>query len=94
MYAVYNDQGAKTAFENILGGFYDAQMQGIWTDVYERDYLTCPSSNCTWPAFKSVGYCSKCGDVTSEATLVGCNNVPYEIDEQGFHSNLIRHLSR
>jgi hypothetical protein len=46
---------------------------GIWSDSsqFARN-PTCPSSNCTWPSFRSVGWCTKCTDVTSSATISGC----------------------
>jgi hypothetical protein len=28
--------------------------------------LSCPTSNCTWPAYESLGVCSKCVDVTEQ----------------------------
>ncbi len=35
----------------------------IYTDKFDRT-PGCPSGNCTWPAFRSLGWCSKCQDVT------------------------------
>lgn len=34
---------------------------------------TCPSGNCTWPEFQSLGFCSKCQDVTESSTLYDCD---------------------
>jgi hypothetical protein len=34
---------------------------------------TCPSGNCTWPEFQSLGFCSKCQDVTDSAILYDCD---------------------
>lgn len=47
---------------------------GIWSNNFDISPV-CPSGNCTWPSFQSAGWCSKCEDVTSIATLVGCRNV-------------------
>ena len=48
---------------------------GIWTDASEFDRTpSCPSGNCHWPEFQSVGWCSKCVDASSYATFEGvCN---------------------
>jgi hypothetical protein len=35
---------------------------------FDRD-PDCLTGNCTWPAFTSLGYCSKCGDTTAETSL-------------------------
>lgn len=48
---------------------------GIWTDNFDVNPV-CPSGNCTWPSFESVGWCSQCEDVTGSAVLVGCDNAP------------------
>lgn len=34
---------------------------------------TCPSGNCTWPEFQSLGFCSKCQDVTDLSTIYKCD---------------------
>lgn len=41
---------------------------GIWTKDFNIQ-PTCPSGNCTWPSYKSLGFCSQCSDITSTATL-------------------------
>ncbi|CAG8237339.1 unnamed protein product [Penicillium salamii] len=45
-----------------------AYYMGIWTKDFNIE-PTCPSGNCTWPSYKSLGFCSQCSDVTSTATL-------------------------
>lgn len=57
--------------------YMKAISTGIWSDeaVFNP---SCPSGNCTWTPFRSVGWCSKCEDVTSAATLVGCTDVPVD----------------
>ncbi|RYF38680.1 MAG: DUF3176 domain-containing protein, partial [Cytophagaceae bacterium] len=30
---------------------------------------TCPTGNCTWPTFASLGYCSKCNETTAQTSL-------------------------
>ncbi|KAL4884734.1 hypothetical protein BJY04DRAFT_181904 [Aspergillus karnatakaensis] len=52
-------------------GFRKATNAGIWTDDFELQ-PACESGNCSWPAFKSVGVCSWCEDVTSTSRLAGC----------------------
>ncbi|KAL3490291.1 hypothetical protein BJX62DRAFT_238269 [Aspergillus germanicus] len=34
---------------------------------------SCPARNCTWPMFKSLGFCNRCADVTAE--VENCRNV-------------------
>lgn len=45
-----------------------AYYMGIWTKEFNVKPV-CPSGNCTWPSYKSLGFCSQCSDVTSTATL-------------------------
>lgn len=54
-------------------------LQALNAGIWEEDFgitPSCPSGNCTWPEFQSMGYCAKCEDVTSTASLIGCNHVP------------------
>jgi hypothetical protein len=30
--------------------------------------ITCPSGNCTWPSYLTLGTCSKCNDVTDQVS--------------------------
>ncbi|KAL4805366.1 hypothetical protein BDV18DRAFT_161022 [Aspergillus unguis] len=56
------------AHEKRFGNMVSANGRGIWTnnfDVRPR----CSTGNCTWPVFPSLGYCSKCVDMTSSARL-------------------------
>ena len=69
--------------------FQDALNTGIWSENFPLD-VNCPSANCTWPLFKSVGFCSKCADVTKEATLSGCTGMPYGFNAEGFTTNLTK----
>ncbi|KAL4891331.1 hypothetical protein BDV59DRAFT_182242 [Aspergillus ambiguus] len=71
-----------TAKQSILpwipmnGGMEEAILYAIDTGVYSAGFEldpVCPSGNCTWLPFQSAGWCSKCEDVTSQATLVGCD---------------------
>ncbi|RDW64467.1 DUF3176 domain-containing protein [Aspergillus mulundensis] len=41
---------------------------GVWSDDFEVR-PSCPSGNCTWAPFQSVGMCSKCEDVTRSTTM-------------------------
>ncbi|KAJ6000793.1 hypothetical protein N7481_001202 [Penicillium waksmanii] len=44
---------------------------------------TCPSGNCTWPEFQSLGFCSKCQDVTDLATIYKCDQwTEPDVDDQ------------
>lgn len=45
-----------------------AYYMGIWTKEFNVNPV-CPSGNCTWPSYKSLGFCSQCSDITSTATL-------------------------
>ena len=54
----------------LTGAYY----LGLWTKDFNIE-PTCPSGNCTWPSYKSLGICSQCSDVTSTATL-NCNMPP------------------
>ena len=62
---------------------------GIWTDNFEVNPI-CPSGNCTWPSFDSVGWCSQCEDVTVSAVLVGCDNATLNITDK---TNTTQHTS-
>ncbi|CAG8213515.1 unnamed protein product [Penicillium salamii] len=41
---------------------------GVWSDDFEVT-PSCPSGNCTWPAFQSMGMCSQCEELTPKASL-------------------------
>lgn len=66
----YNDFDAE--FDK---GYMSAVYAGAWTDNFNMN-PSCPSGNCTWPPFQSIGWCSKCEDITSQATLDKCNDLP------------------
>ncbi|RJE20239.1 hypothetical protein PHISCL_07417 [Aspergillus sclerotialis] len=58
----------------------------LYAGIYSNGFgvaPTCPSGNCTWPAFPSMGWCSKCEDVTASAKLVGCHDLPYNVSSPG-----------
>ncbi|KAL3449190.1 hypothetical protein BJX65DRAFT_306251 [Aspergillus insuetus] len=46
-----------------------AYHRGLWTNDFDVQPL-CPSGNCTWPTVQSLGFCSTCTDMTSEATFI------------------------
>ena len=50
-----------------------AMMAGMYSTAGPKLDPVCPSGNCTWLPFKSAGWCSKCEDVTSRATSIGCD---------------------
>lgn len=61
-------------YDTIENSFTSAINAGIWADSsqFARNPI-CTTGNCTWPLFKSVGWCSKCEDVTSSVSISGCN---------------------
>ena len=48
---------------------------GLWSDSSQFERTpTCTSADCTWPNFHSLGWCSKCEDVTASVKMIGdCN---------------------
>ena len=68
---------------SLQGNLYRGEgLQALNVGIWAEDFgitPSCPSGNCTWPEFQSMGYCAKCEDVTSTASLVGCNRVPVNI---------------
>jgi hypothetical protein len=57
---------------------------GVWSDDFEVT-PSCPSGNCTWPAFQSMGMCSQCEDITAKASLQ-CDNFRTNSTMAGFDS--------
>lgn len=53
-----------------------AYAWGIWSEdnLFQAN---CPSGNCTWPVFRSIGVCSKCADITTSLAL-NCHKEPRE----------------
>lgn len=49
-----------------------AAASGVY-DLVSPPPFSCPGSNCTYPAFTSLGICSKCSDVTAH-TVKSCEN--------------------
>lgn len=56
--------------------FGNAISAGIWSDeaAFARN-PSCPSGNCNWPLFRSMGWCSKCENITTRVVLDDC---PFE----------------
>ena len=50
----------------------DAVVLGVFSNDFPRNPI-CPSRNCTWPSVRSVSWCSKCEDVTSQAEIIDCD---------------------
>ncbi|KAK5788715.1 hypothetical protein VI817_009673 [Penicillium citrinum] len=46
-----------------------ALSQGFWSDQDFTPPLLCPSGNCTWDPYSSVGFCNQCADITSLVVL-------------------------
>lgn len=58
------------------GGFPGSYVGAIQAGLFSKNFNlnpTCSSGNCTWNSFQSAGWCSRCENATSEATLVGCD---------------------
>ena len=68
--SIFNSSDNATPSSQLLS----AINAGIWSDSsqFERN-PTCPSGNCTYPTFDSVGWCSTCEDITSSASISGCS---------------------
>lgn len=55
-----------TAFLQAESARFDqAVNNAIYSDKFDRT-PGCPSGNCTWPTFRSFGWCSKCENVTNQ----------------------------
>jgi hypothetical protein len=48
-----------------------AAYAGLYNSVLPFDF-TCPSGNCTWPPFTTLGVCSECHNITSQVKA-SCN---------------------
>jgi hypothetical protein len=63
----------KRAASLVLESFSDDELESIvypgqWADNVDIS-ATCPSGNCTWPEFQSVGICHQCDDATAAFSL-------------------------
>lgn len=53
--------------------FNNVMKSGLYSDSKSFNLRpTCPTSQCSWDSFISVGWCSQCEDVTATATLKDC----------------------
>ena len=57
-----------------------AAYAGLYNSVLAPDF-TCPSGNCTWPPYITLGICSECHDITSQVKA-SCNVGPSVDDEK------------
>jgi hypothetical protein len=55
---------------------FKAVEAGLWSEPKLLE-PTCPTARCEWDNFKSVGWCSKCTDLTDSAVLSDCNIMQY-----------------
>ncbi|RDW90853.1 DUF3176 domain-containing protein [Aspergillus mulundensis] len=61
--------------EIVFDDLYDQQDRitpiGVFAQAseYLQPIVTCPSGNCEWDEFESVGLCSQCEDITSQTTF-------------------------
>lgn len=53
-----------------------AYGSGLWSEE-NIFHPACPSGNCVWPQFKSVGTCSQCADIMASASL-DCHRLPQD----------------
>ena len=62
------------ALQNLHGSasMFGDVYAGIFSDSFDRTPI-CPSGNCTWPVFRSAGWCSKCEDVSSKLGFKNCD---------------------
>ncbi|KAE8136997.1 hypothetical protein BDV38DRAFT_283388 [Aspergillus pseudotamarii] len=75
---------------------YSALYNGIWGSDFSID-PSCPSGNCTWPTFQSVGVCSQCGEESNVTVNCDLSSTINDIEtdppkcnvglSQGQHSN-------
>jgi hypothetical protein len=56
------------------GAIYNGIMQ---TSLNDQSAVTCPTGNCTFAPYQSLGFCSKCGDLTSALTLASSDDDTY-----------------
>lgn len=49
-----------------------AVANGLW-GLRLSDPISCPTGNCTWPTFSTLGICSSCANVTDETSFAGCS---------------------
>lgn len=52
--------------------FQELYNAALWNTEFAVN-PTCSSGNCTWPEYQSLGFCSKCQDVTASAILYNCD---------------------
>lgn len=75
-------QGSEFLVGSVDMGFVESVNRGVWSDPsqFERSPF-CPTGNCTWPNFRSMGWCHKCEDVTDRVILQGCD---FDVTRQDF----------
>jgi hypothetical protein len=58
--------------------FVSAMNAGVWSDASSFVRTpACPSGNCTWPTFSTVGWCSTCETfATKDLAVRGCDQLP------------------
>ncbi|RHZ61811.1 DUF3176 domain-containing protein [Aspergillus thermomutatus] len=56
------------------GAIYNGIMQ---TSLNDQSSVTCPTGNCTFAPYQSLGFCGKCGDLTSALTLTSSDETTY-----------------
>lgn len=66
----------KQFMDTRMGLSTEAAILGAFTngtsiiDIEERAFMSCPTNNCTWPTFDSLGVCHQCSNITSELKRV------------------------
>ncbi|USW53129.1 hypothetical protein Slin15195_G064480 [Septoria linicola] len=57
-----------------------ALLSGLLSEV-DDVRNTCPTSTCTWPAYKTLGVCRKCQDIGARARI-SCEDIAIPVDNQ------------
>jgi hypothetical protein len=73
-YAFPGDDHAGAGEVNIGRGMQAAINAGIFSPGSTRVSATCPTGNCTFSPYKTMGYCTSCEDVTSELKIIRIND--------------------
>ncbi|KAJ9617241.1 hypothetical protein H2200_000962 [Cladophialophora chaetospira] len=64
--------GADSGLQQSLSLSLQSALWSNSTTPYQRTPV-CASTNCTWTVFPSLGFCSKCADDSSTATVSNCS---------------------
>lgn len=77
-FALNTAASTKQGTEFLVGaldmGFVEAVHAGLWSDPtqFEPEFA-CPTGNCTWSSFKTIGLCHKCEEAISRVRTSNCS---------------------